>query len=94
MPGISGSLVDEEGFPLANIDLYRVRGERQRFNILNNDYSAIMKQLEDELHAYHAGMPPEEVEAASNGPTRIGVSVEETRPAFAYIQEVTAGSPA
>ena len=25
MPGLHSSLVDEEGFPLANIDLYKVR---------------------------------------------------------------------
>lgn len=43
MPGLKGPLVDSEGFPLNNVDLYSVRQMRQRYNILNNDYSTIMK---------------------------------------------------
>lgn len=30
MPGVKGSLVDNEGFPLANIDLFEVRKLRNR----------------------------------------------------------------
>ena len=31
-PGLKGSLVDREGFPIAGCDLYAVRSDRQRYN--------------------------------------------------------------
>lgn len=34
MPGVKGKLTDEEGFPLANIDLFEVRKMRNRLACL------------------------------------------------------------
>ena len=42
-------LVDDEGYPLAGIDLYRVRNLRRRWNEIQNDVKFIMKELEKNL---------------------------------------------
>jgi hypothetical protein len=34
MPGVSGKLVDGEGFPLANIDLFEIRKMRNKLACL------------------------------------------------------------
>ncbi|GMI07178.1 hypothetical protein TrVE_jg8367 [Triparma verrucosa] len=47
--GVSGSLVDSEGFPLPNIDAYRVRSLRNRLAIIRTDHKTLMKKLEQAL---------------------------------------------
>ncbi|PFH35201.1 putative proteasome (prosome, macropain) 26S subunit, non-ATPase, 9 [Besnoitia besnoiti] len=54
MPGLTGNLVDVEGFPRADIDLYAVRGARHRLAVLKTDYQEIRSQIEKELLALHA----------------------------------------
>jgi len=36
-PGLRGSLVDPEGFPIAGCDLYAVRADRGRYNGASDD---------------------------------------------------------
>ena len=43
MPGLSGNLVDKEGFPRADIDIPQVRTMRGRIAYLQTDLSAAMK---------------------------------------------------
>ena len=43
MPGVKGSLVDAEGFPRADIDLFEVRKLRNRLACLQTDHCNIMK---------------------------------------------------
>ena len=45
-PGLKGSLVDEEGFPIPGVDLYAVRADRGRYAVLRNDHEAITAELE------------------------------------------------
>lgn len=45
--GIKDSLVDEEGFPRADIDVYNVRHKRHRLAEINYDHKALMKRIED-----------------------------------------------
>ncbi|OII78191.1 hypothetical protein cand_035200 [Cryptosporidium andersoni] len=52
--GIKGSLVDSEGFPRADIDLYEIRSARNRLAILNTDYSEVMKKIETKLIELHS----------------------------------------
>ncbi|XP_032054804.1 26S proteasome non-ATPase regulatory subunit 9 [Aythya fuligula] len=47
-------LVDAEGFPRADIDVYRVRAARHSIACLQNDHKALMKQVEEALHQLHA----------------------------------------
>lgn len=48
-PGLKGSLLDAEGFPRADLDLYRVRQLRQRHAQLQTDHLHTMKEIEDYL---------------------------------------------
>ncbi len=41
-----GQLVDSEGFPRGDIDVYSVRSARQRVLCLRNDHKHIMKLIE------------------------------------------------
>ncbi|KAI0567000.1 26S Proteasome non-ATPase regulatory subunit 9 [Gracilaria domingensis] len=50
MPGVTGNLVDAEGFPRADIDVHRVRSQRQRLAILRTDHKSISAELEKQLH--------------------------------------------
>ncbi len=52
--GMEGGLLDSEGFPRADIDLYVVRESRQKVAMLRNDLKAIMKDIEQGLHELHA----------------------------------------
>jgi len=52
--GVSGRLVDSEGFPRADVDLYAVRAARGRLASLKTDYEEATRQLEAGLAALHA----------------------------------------
>jgi len=51
MPGLKGSLVDNEGFPIGggDLDLYSVRADRQRYNSLKNDHLQLTNAIEKEV---------------------------------------------
>ncbi|CAF1980389.1 unnamed protein product [Rotaria magnacalcarata] len=51
--GMTGELVDREGYPRNDIDLVRVRQIRQRVICLQNDHKTLMKQIEDGLIQVH-----------------------------------------
>ncbi|CDJ27829.1 26S Proteasome non-ATPase regulatory subunit 9, putative [Eimeria mitis] len=45
MPGLDGPLVDEEGFPRADIDVHAVRDARHRLACLKTDYQKMQYQF-------------------------------------------------
>ena len=47
--GIDTPLVDDEGYPRNDIDIYRARGLRKRLNEIKFDYKEIMKEIESHL---------------------------------------------
>lgn len=47
--GIKDSLVDEDGFPRSDIDIYLVKANRQRLAVINTDHKEVMKQIESLL---------------------------------------------
>ncbi len=51
--GLRKSLIDEEGFPLAGIDLLQVRTYRSRFAILQTDLKDIVARIEKSIHEIH-----------------------------------------
>ena len=96
MPGLKGPLVDSQGFPRPDLDLYRIREMRQRFNMLNNDHLAIMKEIEREMTEYYG---ESREERGREGREEVEVQAVAARPAvrlepFAWISEVTPDSPA
>ena len=52
--GLTGTLIDEDGFPKGNLDCYAIRVARNRRICLENDLKDLMKRLEAKLHALHA----------------------------------------
>lgn len=45
--GLKESLVDAEGYPRGDIDIYNVKNKRRRFAEINNDHKQLMKKLEE-----------------------------------------------
>lgn len=50
--GIKGPLVDSEGFPRADIDIYTVRHQRHRLATLQTDHLTTMRRIETLLPMY------------------------------------------
>lgn len=50
--GISGKLVDSEGYPRNDLDLYHIRELRNEYSRLQTDHKALMKAIEEELPKY------------------------------------------
>nr|XP_026497641.1 26S proteasome non-ATPase regulatory subunit 9-like [Vanessa tameamea] len=102
--GIEDSLVDMEGFPRNDIDVYKVRHARHRIICLQNDHKNIMKQIERGLCEVHSQFVSNG-EGASNsrnhnghtnhveGPSINGNSMENPN-SFAIVGFVQEGSPA
>jgi len=55
--GIKEPLVDKEGFPRGDIDIYRVRTLRGRLAVINTDHKELMKDIQKEVHALHQAAP-------------------------------------
>ncbi|KAI9314985.1 hypothetical protein BX666DRAFT_1965444 [Dichotomocladium elegans] len=51
--GMDQPLVDNEGFPRADVDIVQVRTARNMVIRLRNDYKALMKEVENALYAIH-----------------------------------------
>lgn len=54
--GLKDSLVDSEGYPRGDIDLFEVRAKRNRLAIINTDYRTLMKEIEAEVKNLHASL--------------------------------------
>lgn len=52
--GLKDPLVDSEGYPRNDIDLYEIRRKRNRLAVINTDYKNIMKEIEQELHKIYS----------------------------------------
>jgi len=48
------SLIDQDGFPRSDIDLYAVRGARQQVSCLSNDLRDVNRKLDQTLQNLHA----------------------------------------
>lgn len=95
MPGLTGPLVDAQGFPLPGLDLYQVRASRQKFNSLNNDHKALMHSIEDQMAVYYGSPTSSQgVHKESTVTVSLSTPVAEALKPFALISEVTEDSPA
>ncbi len=108
-PGLKGSLVDEEGFPIPGVDLYAVRADRGRYAVLRNDHEAITAELAlalacvtKQAGAGHAvtRLPDgrrEDARPRASAPPSHALSPEGEKNSplpFAVVDDVAAGSPA
>ncbi|XP_003462970.1 26S proteasome non-ATPase regulatory subunit 9 isoform X1 [Cavia porcellus] len=98
--GMDEPLVDCEGYPRADVDLYQVRAARHNIICLQNDHKAVMKQVEEALHQLHARDKEKQArdlaEARREALSRRSGQGESQGPpqAFARVNSVSAGSPA
>lgn len=53
MPGLKGTLCDEEGFPRADLDIPHILSMKGRISCLQTDLSDTMHQLEAKLIRLH-----------------------------------------
>lgn len=71
--GMSEPLVDAEGFPRNDVDVYLVRTTRAQIIRLQNDFKEIMRQIEEQLvavHKLHKQVEPMGSVNLSNTPNR------------------------
>ncbi|XP_025269355.1 26S proteasome non-ATPase regulatory subunit 9 isoform X2 [Camponotus floridanus] len=87
------SLVDSEGYPRQDIDVYQVRHARHKIICLRNDHKALMKKIEEGLHKVHA--LAEGSKAQDSVTPNVSDSLEtETLEPFLRVNLVSPGSPA
>ncbi|KAL8425706.1 hypothetical protein Efla_003084 [Eimeria flavescens] len=105
MPGLRGPLVDKDGFPRADIDVYSVREARHRLACLQTDYREAQRRVEQlllRLHAKSANL--DDTASAPRRTTRAQVGEAETNvepppllevegPAFAVVDVLQPESP-
>lgn len=97
--GMNEPLVDFEGYPRADVDVYQVRTARHNIICLQNDHKEVMKQVEAALHQLHAHDKEKQArdlaeahrEATSR---RLSHSEGHSLQAFAKVNSVSPGSPA
>ncbi|CAL4131734.1 unnamed protein product [Meganyctiphanes norvegica] len=54
--GMNEALVDNDGYPRGEIDVYQVRHARHQLKCLQNDHTALMKRIEEGLNEIHTNM--------------------------------------
>jgi 26S proteasome non-ATPase regulatory subunit 9 len=81
-------LVDRDGFPRADIDIYAVRGARKRIIELRNDLKENMEEIAKKLQEVYA--VPESAPSGTEGKE----SSEGQAQPFAKVDGVAPGSPA
>ena len=98
--GIRDPLVDKEGFPRGDIDIYNVRAKRHRLAEINTDHKTIMKEIErvvlevqSELPSFVPKKKEEEKSEAAYEPGPSKKADTQLLP-FATIDEILSGSPA
>ncbi|XP_064609741.1 26S proteasome non-ATPase regulatory subunit 9-like [Liolophura sinensis] len=93
--GMSGPLVDAEGYPRSDIDVYTVRHARNKVICLQNDHKDLMKSIEQCLYKIHADARDhsnEELQTTSF-PKPAAKSTSSEKKPFAKVDRVDAGSP-
>ncbi|XP_042297879.1 26S proteasome non-ATPase regulatory subunit 9 isoform X2 [Sceloporus undulatus] len=90
--GMNEPLVDVEGYPRADVDLYQVRTARHNIICLQNDHKALMREVEEALHQLHA--QDKEKHAKDEAEARAEAMSQTLPQPFAKVNAVTPGSPA
>ncbi|XP_071502962.1 26S proteasome non-ATPase regulatory subunit 9-like [Diadema antillarum] len=91
--GMTGPLIDSEGYPRSDIDVYSVRTARHDIICLQNDHKALMKEIEEALHTLHS-IERQQREAGTYNPVTNGSSNGAALIPFAKVDLVSPGSPA
>jgi 26S proteasome non-ATPase regulatory subunit 9 len=89
--GMEGNLIDEQGYPRADIDIYQVRLTRQRMNCLNNDYKEVIDQIE-RLLAVKLSSTASSENDKSQQKSQASHTNEKLKP-FLQVSNIAPGSP-
>ncbi|KAI1901166.1 hypothetical protein AGOR_G00057390 [Albula goreensis] len=92
--GTEGPLVDLEGYPRSDVDVYQIRTARHSISCLQNDHKAIMVEIEEALHRLHA---LEKAKREQNQPHAQAGAMDQGASLplpFARVDTITQGSPA
>ncbi|XP_053557727.1 26S proteasome non-ATPase regulatory subunit 9 [Bombina bombina] len=92
--GMDGPLVDRDGYPRTDVDLYQVRTARHNIICLQNDHKAIMIDIEEALHSLHAREKKKQEKDEAEAQAEALRQHQPLPSAFARIDTVTPGSPA
>uniref|UniRef100_A0A3Q0R1I8 26S proteasome non-ATPase regulatory subunit 9 n=1 Tax=Amphilophus citrinellus TaxID=61819 RepID=A0A3Q0R1I8_AMPCI len=92
--GIEDPLVDEEGYPRADVNLYQIRTARHNISCLQNDHKAIMAEIEEALHKLHAREKAKREQDEAEAQEEAMEHQVTLPPPFARVDTVTEGSPA
>ncbi|XP_014714210.1 26S proteasome non-ATPase regulatory subunit 9 [Equus asinus] len=98
--GMNEPLVDCEGYPRSDVDLYQVRTARHNIVCLQNDHKAVMKQVEEALHQLHARDKEKQArDMAEAQKEAMNCSLGQNEglsplQAFAKVNSISPGSPA
>ncbi|KAG7276722.1 hypothetical protein CRUP_006901 [Coryphaenoides rupestris] len=92
--GIEGPLVDAEGFPRSDVNVYQIRTARHNISCLQNDHKAIMVDIEEALHQLHARDKSQREQEEESRAEAMEQDAPPPPAAFARVDGVTRGSPA
>nr|XP_022319909.1 26S proteasome non-ATPase regulatory subunit 9-like [Crassostrea virginica] len=92
--GMNEPVIDSEGYPRADIDVYTVRHARHKVICLQNDYKDIMKEIEEGLYQIHAEARQKKEETAMEEATPPTDDQQSRLSPFLVIEKVDEGSPA
>jgi 26S proteasome non-ATPase regulatory subunit 9 len=101
--GLTGQLVDAEGFPRGDIDIYNVKLKRKRLNEINTDYRLLMKKIEETINKVYSRSSSETPmentcqkmkEVPSNKDKEVSLSELQDYQHFAILDQILPGSPA
>ena len=102
--GVTGKLVDAQGFPIPNIDLHQVATHRKRLAEIRTDHTRLTNGLAEALAELHSGVvpaprpPPKTPTPTVVAPTVEGAAqpggVVKWGGPFALVTDVAEGSPA
>jgi len=92
--GMEGPLVDAEGYPRADVNVYQIRMARHSISCLQNDHKAIMVEIEEALHRLHAKEKAKRDQDEAEAQAESMDQEVSLPPAFARVDAVTQGSPA
>ena len=84
MPGVDGSLIDSEGFPIAGLDIVSIRTARHELICKQNDLKNLMEKIEKKMMAYF--------EEINNNRIEEDTKEEEKNSISNMKQEATAGA--
>lgn len=88
-------LVDREGFPRDDLDVWAVRHARVRIIELRNDLAALIDEIAKALETVYRRSPPLQAEGQGTSPSTVSEerTISELLP-FARVNGVAPGSPA